>query len=284
MSILEIKSDEHFEIDRYDADDFRNQSMKSTVITFMFVLHGSVDIDINLEHFQLTKEMSCMFFPGEVVEFKRVSDDFEARLLKLDNVMISSAIVRMELRVLEALHSHRVSNLRGSQVVNTMQLRYITNIVDNLDIIYRNASGVYRNEQALCQVRCLLCFVADMIDRYGDESANSKYNRLQDHFRSFMNLISKHYKESREVSYYAEMMSLTPKYLNYICNTVAKCTCKSFIDKYIIVQLKNELLKTSKTIQEIAHEYNFANQSFLGCYFKKYTGMSPRKFRNEGTL
>ena len=51
MSILEIKSDEHFEIDRYDADDFRNQSKKSTVITFMFVLHGSVDIDINLEHF-----------------------------------------------------------------------------------------------------------------------------------------------------------------------------------------------------------------------------------------
>ena len=33
------------------------------------------------------------------------------------------------------------------------------------------------------------------------------------------------------------------------------------------------------TIQQIAEELNFANQSFFGKYFKHHTGMSPLTYK-----
>ncbi len=43
------------------------------------------------------------------------------------------------------------------------------------------------------------------------------------------------------------------------------------------------MLKSSHmTIQQIAGELNFPNQSFFGKYFKRMTGMSPKEYREGG--
>ena len=34
------------------------------------------------------------------------------------------------------------------------------------------------------------------------------------------------------------------------------------------------------TVQEIAYSLNFSDISFFGKYFKRYTGMSPKQYRN----
>ena len=42
------------------------------------------------------------------------------------------------------------------------------------------------------------------------------------------------------------------------------------------------MLKSSNlNIQQISDELNFKSQSFFGKYFKKFTGMSPKEFRNS---
>ena len=38
---------------------------------------------------------------------------------------------------------------------------------------------------------------------------------------------------------------------------------------------------SEQSIQEIADELHFANQSFFGKYFKQYVGVSPKEFREE---
>ena len=99
--------------------------------------------------------------------------------------------------------------------------------------------------------------------------------------RSLWNWCRNTTKNRGEVSFYAQKMSLTPKYLNYISCSITKRTCKQIINTYVVNQLKNDLRYSDKNIQEIAYEYNFANQSFLGSFFKKLVGVSPRAFRNE---
>ena len=49
----------------------------------------------------------------------------------------------------------------------------------------------------------------------------------------------------------------------------------------VVNSVKQTLLYTPKSIKEIAEEFNFANQSFLGKYFKEYVGMSPKDFREK---
>ena len=40
------------------------------------------------------------------------------------------------------------------------------------------------------------------------------------------------------------------------------------------------LKHSDKSIKEIAEEFNFPNQSFLGKYVKYYLGMYPARYRN----
>ena len=45
---------------------------------------------------------------------------------------------------------------------------------------------------------------------------------------------------------------------------------------------KSQLKSTNRSVQEISDSLNFANMSFFGKYFKRYTGMSPLEYRNNG--
>ena len=100
-------------------------------------------------------------------------------------------------------------------------------------------------------------------------------------FANFIRLLEEHYRTERRVSWYAEKLCITPKYLSEIIKQVSKRTPNEWIDSYVILELR-VLLKTSpKSIKEITKELHFPNQSFLGKYFKEHVGVSPSEYRRS---
>ena len=56
-------------------------------------------------------------------------------------------------------------------------------------------------------------------------------------------------------------------------------SAKDWIVEYIVLEIKALLKNTNMNIQEIAVKTNFANQSSLGRFFRKHTGMSLSQYR-----
>ncbi|MBP3745794.1 MAG: AraC family transcriptional regulator, partial [Prevotella sp.] len=54
-----------------------------------------------------------------------------------------------------------------------------------------------------------------------------------------------------------------------------------WIDNYVTMEIRVMLRNSTMSIKEIAQELNFANQSFLGKYFKEHVGMSPKEYRKQ---
>lgn len=54
---------------------------------------------------------------------------------------------------------------------------------------------------------------------------------------------------------------------------------KEIIDKRVILEIKVLLQSTDYTIQEISRLLHFPDQSYLGRYFKRHTGMSASEYR-----
>ena len=48
---------------------------------------------------------------------------------------------------------------------------------------------------------------------------------------------------------------------------------------YVIIEAKALLISSNLTIQEICYKLNFSTPSSFTRFFKRITGMSPRKFR-----
>lgn len=105
--------------------------------------------------------------------------------------------------------------------------------------------------------------------------------REKEHFNRFMKLLSENYMKEREVGWYADRMNLTPRYLTTTIRKVSGHTVSDWIYRLIIKDAKYLLKHSDLTVQQVAYELNFPNQSFFGKFFKKHTGMSPGSYRNS---
>jgi AraC-like DNA-binding protein len=105
--------------------------------------------------------------------------------------------------------------------------------------------------------------------------------RAQIIFTKFIKLVEQNFRQERRVSWYAEQLCITAKYLSETVKSASQRTPNEWIDNYVILELRVQLKKSTKNIKEIAEELNFPNQSFLGKYFKEHVGMSPSKYRRS---
>lgn len=112
----------------------------------------------------------------------------------------------------------------------------------------------------------------------GSETSSSKSKRC---FVQFIQLVEQNFKRERRVSWYANQMGLTPKYLSEIISSTSKRTPNDWIDKYVTTEIRNQLSNTNKKISEISEDMNFPSQSFLGKYFRENVGMSPSEYRKK---
>jgi AraC-like DNA-binding protein len=84
-----------------------------------------------------------------------------------------------------------------------------------------------------------------------------------------MTELSKSYKISRSVTFYAEKLNLDSKHFSNSIKEATGRLASEWIETYIVLEAKVMLRSTEKTIQQISDELNFANQSFFGKYFRK---------------
>ena len=83
------------------------------------------------------------------------------------------------------------------------------------------------------------------------------------------------------MSWYAQQLSISPKYLSLVVKRISGRTALEWIENYVTMELRVVLKNSTKSIKEIAEDMNFPNQSFLGKYFKEHVGMTPSKYRKS---
>ena len=120
-----------------------------------------------------------------------------------------------------------------------------------------------------------LCSIFNRKVVQGGEASGHKI----DIFVKLITLISDHYPKERSVSFYADRLCLSPKYLSSMVKGICGYTVQHLAYKALIRRAIFLMTSTSKTIQEISDELNFPNASAFGTFFKKHTGLSPKNYR-----
>lgn len=138
----------------------------------------------------------------------------------------------------------------------------------------------FRAETIKSLMTALIYDISNAIYRIQNQD-RSTVSRAEVIFTQYIKLVEKYFYTERRVSWYAQEMNITPKYLSETVKMVSHRTPNEWIDKYVIMELCSLLMNTTKTIKEIARDLNFPHQSFMGKYFKEHVGVSPSLYRRK---
>ena len=76
-------------------------------------------------------------------------------------------------------------------------------------------------------------------------------------------------------------MNLSRISVNNAVKAQFNITATEFIKSRLLFEIKMNLLHTTKTISEIAHQFHFSEANHMSRLFKQRTGLSPKQYRSD---
>lgn len=108
------------------------------------------------------------------------------------------------------------------------------------------------------------------------DSKNTKANIVY----SFKKLVDKRLSEHHQVSDYANLLNISPKYLNECVKEVLGVSAKSIITEQLLMRSRHALKFSNKTIKEISYYLGFSSPDYFNYFIKNQTGNSPTFIKN----
>lgn len=244
-----------------------------TILTL--ILSGSARAMYDMRVITHRKNDLSIILPGHIMHPMDCSDDFTYALLFISPKMLD------DLRFHTFSHDHEKFNYAPICSLTDEQAAHLLSIVDQLDIIANHTDQElpHRYQTLLAQ----LAVGYEFLNYYRrDQDRQWAANRQSHIFNQFCDLVVKHYRESREMKYYADLMSLTPKHLSKVIRAAAGISPTEWIEQYVTAQAKRLIeARTTQTLQETAYMLGFTEPTSFYRYFKRITGMTAKQYRDS---
>ena len=172
----------------------------------------------------------------------------------------------------------------GGQIMDKKDIDVLCKDIRNMIDSLSNRNHYFAEEINYAYFYILLTDMADMVWRkYGryEPERQSEMRRADGILKDFAELLTRNIHTETEVSLYAEKLCISKQYLSLIVKEKRRVTAGTVIAS-MRTEIAARLLRNPElTIQQIAERLSFADQSSFGKFFKKHTGFSPLKYRQN---
>ena len=296
FSISEVKeffvSEELISID----DDFimarQSDSMNQQMLKYpcridafwaVFCIKGDIRFSINLKDYDIHDNTLVINMPGNIIQYKSLNEDIDKQV-----DMVIFAISRdymFDLSFdLNKVYGDVMKILKNPCFVLTEEEIVLAS--KYVKLIYDIISGdfIYKKECVRLLISSIFYLFSSFIrDRLKNEKSedikgSSRHRKM---FEIFIALVSEHHLRERRLSFYADKLCITPRYLSKVVKDVSGKSAVEYIDKFVILEAQHLLRHSDLGIKEIADRLNFEDPSSFYKYFKSQVGMTPNQYRRQ---
>lgn len=245
-------------------------------IVLTLILSGSARAMYDMRVITHHKNDLAIILPGHIMHPMDCTDDFTYALLFISPKMFD------DLRFHTFSHDHEKFNYSPVCSLTDEQAAHLLEIVDELSIIANHTEKElpHRYQTLLAQ----LAVGYEFLNYYRrDQDRQWAENRHIEIFNRFCDLVVKHYRESREVKYYADLLNLTPKHLTKVIRIATNgLSPVKWIEEYVTTQAKRLIeAHATQTLQETAYLLGFSEPTSFYRYFKRVTGVTAKQYRDN---
>lgn len=247
-----------------------------------FCIKGEFEVEINLKKFTIRKDSMFIYTPGNIVRVTNI-DPREKESVHFVVVAISEDLMSSTRFDFSKLYNESLRLLESPCVViNENERELCRKYFDLIQEVSKMRMPNMRESVAALISSIFYLMGAMWTDRLtaakkngGDEMSTRSKIVLED----FLLLVRDYHTKERSLSFYADKLYLTPKYLSKLIKSVSGKSAHEWIDSFVILEAKNLLKYSDMSIKSIVYELNFPNQTTFYRFFKTKTGMTPSEYR-----
>lgn len=249
--------------------------VKSESMVMLSLVKGSIRLKVNLQDVEVHKEEVLVLTPGCIFQLMEYSEDFQYFCMMISTEVIDS--IQKSFGIHLDL-SHRYYNFMVHQATSSsMELGLTMYHLIKEEINQPDYETKKEVILRYCEIWILKnASYANPEDK--QQEIRKPVGRKEQIFRDFLTLLEKYYTQERSISFYADRMCLTPKYLSTIVKEVSGKHGMQWIDEYVALEAKALLREGSLSVKMVSDKLNFPSQSMFGRFFKKMTGYSPKQY------
>ena len=256
-------------------DDVCNSPFKSKEVIMVFCTGGKFKAKIGVKDIEIKEQNLAVILPEQVFEVIEITPDVKATIVVMKGDFFD---VRHNLSEVKELQHFILKEQRFFIPEQIMQEsiilfglirtkiaepnRFTPQIIQHyFHILFYNCYALYKQKEAEQQV-------------VNKERKTAVFER-------FITEVERHFKTQHTVGFYAAKLYITPKYLSLLIKEASGKTAADWIREYLVLEARALLKSGRMTIQQVSNELNFVDQSHFACFFKRYTGCSPREYQRK---
>lgn len=274
---LIVSGGEKFVTGDSDFAYFDNYAARIEGCAILFCREGSADIIVGQLQGHLKQNTLVLLLPGSLLLLANRSKDLRISYCFFSHDLFAEAAFRLDPTFFHTLRDHPFAK-PSQKVVDGASLWF-----EMASYTYNDRGNVFRNTIIKNRLQNLLLEIYDKMQRFAipEQESIDPTTRQAELFHRFVSLLHEHCGQEREVSFYADKLCISTRYLSTIVHNIVRTSAKKFIDRSVVLEIKMLLQSTDLSVQEIAYRLKFPDQSYLGRFFKKHAGESPTEYRNS---
>jgi YesN/AraC family two-component response regulator len=243
---------------------------------FVYCSSGSVKFSIDTKTHEINEgqfllmSSDCVMEFHEIHNFKGTFLVVSYKYMKTLTTFCTAIWKRLATIAKEAIHD-----------ITEEEAKIVANYIERLVRYCNNDNITFRKEIIMHEILAFLHELCGFQSVVNIETTHLSNDRNKSIYGEFISLVVHNFRQEHSVSFYAEKMGLTPKYLSIAVRTASGNTPSECIQKFLIQESMVLLKNTNMAIKQIVAELNFPTATFFCRYFKRHTGMSPNEYRTK---
>lgn len=237
---------------------------------------GMMHIRINLAEYFLGKGSLMIAIPGSIYEFIDMSSD-----CRLTIIVLAQPVTVEDINSQAAVIARRYLSKHPIISLSSKDSAEFRSIYESMRQKIAQPDYNYKKEVVHFYLQVLYCNICHLMKSYIEVEDERLRNRKTQIYDTFIQELQQNYTTRRDITFYANRLCLTPKYLSQVVLAVSGRYAKDWIRDYVILEAKALLKSGQYTTQQVSDKLNFPNQSFFGTYFKKAVGCSPKTYQEN---
>lgn len=236
-------------------------------------IDGELTLNIDERAFSIQSGMFCILKRGNTWQVSQYTEDINILCVLSQN---NDYIAQLNNTLLLLDFKFRITESPCYKLQGTVFSELITLFHLMKEVLKRDVAMLKKEiiQNYLCIIFCTI--LSETVQSIYSTQHNEYANEI---LRKFIILLGENCKQERKLSFYADRLFLSTKYLTVLIQKASGRSARQWLIDFVIAESKRLLQNSRMTVLEVCYEMNFLNQSFFTKFFRKYTGQTPTDYK-----